>query len=667
MANNLKYNFIYRKICKNCKNSFVNLVFFLFIFTCSLSTSSAGAGKKILLLGFDGMDPVLLDTYMSEGILPNFKQLKEKGDFKPLVTSMPPQSPVAWSNFITGMNPGGHGIFDFIAREPQTYMPYLSTSKTTEAKRTVKLGNWLIPFSKAETFLLRRGKAFWEILQEEGIPSTVLKVPANFPPVKSEAKTLSGMGTPDILGTYGTFSFYTTRDMEDEEKEIESGKLFNVKMLNNTIKTHLTGPPNPFKVSGESVSTDLIISVDAHNPVVLIRIAEEEILLNEGEWSEWVKVSFKLAPFQTLTGICRFYVMKVHPYFELYVSPINIDPTNPNIPISTPAGYAEEIANEIGYYYTQGMPEDTKALDQGFINNDAYIEQSDFIFHERQKLLNLEMERFSAGLLFVYFSTTDLISHMFWRYMDKEHPGYKPEEAEKYSDVIKNTYKKMDTLLGDVMKRIDSNTTLIVLSDHGFGPFRRQFHMNRWLKENGYLSFADESLEESAEFFENVDFRKTRAYAFGFNGIYVNLRGREGMGIVTPGDEKEQLIDNIIKELENIRDPENNKKVVNKVYRREEIYSGKYVADAPDILIGYNRGYRSSWETALGKVPKGLFADNMKKWSGTHLWDYKLVPGIVLSNKKIKKEDPALIDIAPTILAEFGIEKNKDMIGEPIF
>jgi predicted AlkP superfamily phosphohydrolase/phosphomutase len=455
--------------------------------------------------------------------------------------------------------------------------------------------------------------------------------------------------------------------MEDEEKEIESGKLFNVKMVNNTIKTELIGPPNPFKVSGESVSTDLIISVDAHNPVALIRIAEEEILLNEGEWSEWVKVSFKLAPFQTLTGICRFYVMKVHPYFELYVSPINIDPANPNIPISTPAGYAEEIANEIGYYYTQGMPEDTKALDQDFINNEAYIEQSDIIINERQKMLNLEMERFSTGLLFVYFSTTDLVSHMFWRYTDKEHPGYKPEEAGKYSNVIKRTYKKMDTLLGNVMKRIDSNTTLIILSDHGFGPFRRYFHINRWLKDNGYLNFIDDSLGESNEFFENVDFRMTKAYSLGFNGIYLNLFGREGMGIVTPGDGKELLMKKIIKELESIRDPETNKKVVNKVYKREEIYSGKYITDAPDLLIGYSRGYRASWETALGKVPKGLFGDNMKRWSGTHLWDYKLVPGIVLSNKKIIKKDPALIDIAPTILAEFGIEKNNDMIGEPIF
>ncbi len=649
------------------KRVFIILSLFIINVACTGNTSSAESTKKILLLGFDGMDPVLVDKYMKEDILPNFKLLKEKGDFKPLVTSMPPQSPVAWSNFITGMKPGGHGIFDFIARDPQTYIPYLSTSKTTEPKKTMKIGDWLIPFSNAETLLLRKGKAFWEILQDNGIPSTVLKIPANFPPVSTKAKTLSGMGTPDILGTYGTFSFYTTKDLEDEEKEIESGRLFNVTMLNNTIKTELAGPPNPFKVSRERVSAELIIKVDNSNSVALIQVEDEEILLNEGEWSKWIRVSFKLAPFQKLTGICRFYLMKAHPYFELYVSPINIDPTNPNVPISTPGSYSADIADEIGYYYTQGMPEDTKALDQDFINNDAYIEQSDFIIKERQKMLNLEMARFSSGLLFVYFSTTDLISHMFWRYMDKEHPGYKPEEAEKYSGVIKRTYKKMDTLLGKVMKKIDNDTTLIVLSDHGFGPFRRYFHINRWLKDNGYLNFIDNSLGESNEFFENVDFGMTKAYSLGFNGIYLNLFGREGMGTVYDGAEKEELIKALISKLEDLRDPENGKRIIKKVYRKEEIYSGKYIQDAPDLLVGYNRGYRASWESALGKVPKGLLGDNMKKWSGTHLWDYEIVPGIILSNKKIRTVNPALYDIAPTILAEFGIEKSSDMVGKPIF
>ncbi len=256
---------------------------------------------------------------------------------------------------------------------------------------------------------------------------------------------------------------------------------------------------------------------------------------------------------------------------------------------------------------------------------------------------------------------------MFWRNIDKKHPAYNPREAAKYSNTIKNTYMAMDAILGNAVKKIDDNTTIIVLSDHGFGSFRRYFHLNTWLKKNGYINFTDKNLKSSGAFFENVDFKQTRAYALGFNGIYINLKGREGIGIVSDGREKEKLLDELIKKLEAVIDPATGDRVINKVYRREELYSGKYVEDAPDLLIGYNRGYRASWETALGKVPEGLFGDNMKKWSGTHLWDYKLVPGVILSNRKIKTGHPALYDIAPTILKEFGIKKDKDMVGEPIF
>jgi len=640
------------------------VVFFILAVSSTGTDGAARNSKKMLILGFDGMDPVLLEKYMEEGLMPNFKRLKEKGGFKPLITSMPPQSPVAWSNLITGMNPGGHGIFDFIARDPKNYMPYLSTSKTTGGKGTLRLGDWLIPFSKAGTLLLRKGKAFWEILDENGIPATVVKIPANFPPNKTGAKTLSGMGTPDILGTYGTFTFYTTRKVDGTE--VTSGKAVNVQFSKYSVKTELTGPPNPFRADKAETSTELKITVDPEYPVALIQVDDDEILLKEGEWSDWVKVEFKLAPLQSLTGICRFYLMKVRPDFELYVSPINIDPFNPSAPISTPDDYAARMADEIGYFYTQGMPEDTKALDQDFLHNDDFLELSEFIKNERIRMLNVEMKRFDSGLLFVYFPTTDPVQHMFWRNIDRKHPAYNPEEAEKYSDTIKNTYKAMDAVVGNVMKKIDDNTIIIVLSDHGFGSFRRYFHLNTWLKENGYINFTDKKLKSSGAFFENVDFKQTRAYALGFNGIYINLRGREGMGIVSEGKEKEKLLDELVRKLEAVIDPATGDKIINKVYKRRELYSGAHVKDAPDLLIGYNRGYRASWETALGKVPEGLFGNNMKKWSGTHLWDYKLVPGVILSNRKIKTEHPALYDIAPTILKEFGIKKDEDMVGEPI-
>ncbi|MBI5410344.1 MAG: alkaline phosphatase family protein, partial [Nitrospirae bacterium] len=380
----------------------------------------------------------------------------------------------------------------------------------------------------------------------------------------------------------------------------------------------------------------------------------------------WVNVEFKLIPLQKVNGICRFHLSKVHPYLELYVTPVNIDPSKPILPISTPAEYSSDLAAELGYFFTLGMPEDTKALDHGSLDEDSFLEQADSILEERLKMLNLELKKFNSGVLFVYFSTTDPVQHMFWRYIDEKHPLYNAGEASRYSDVIRQTYIKMDAILGDVMKKIDGKTTVIVLSDHGFGSFRRYFHLNTWLKENGYLFLRDKNRDESGEFFENVDFQKTRAYALGFNALYINLKGREGEGIVPPA-EKEKVVKELITKLEQIKDPETGLTAINKMYRREEIYSGKYLEESPDLLVGYNAGYCASWETSLGKVPKGLFGDNKMKWSGNHLWDYKLVPGIILSNRKIKKDNPALYDVAPSILTEFGIKPDEEMVGKQIF
>jgi predicted AlkP superfamily phosphohydrolase/phosphomutase len=620
-----------------------------------------GTGKKMIVIGFDGMDPKIVTRLMAEGKLPNFRKLGESGSYMPLQTSVPPQSPVAWSDFITGMNPGGHGIFDFIHRDPESIFPYLSTSRTESAAKTVKIGKWVIPLSSGNVSLLRQGKAFWEYLSENGIPTTVFRVPANFPTVEDEANQLSGMGTPDIQGTYGTYSYYTDEDT-DKFEDLSGGKVFPVDVFRNRVRGRLPGPINTFRKDAPESRVDFTVFIDPENPVAQISLQGKEIILKEGEWSDWIRINYELLPYmEKASGIARFYLKELRPNFKLYVTPVNIDPSNPALPISTPEDYSAEIAENVGLYYTQGIPEDSKALSELVLEDGEFLDQTNIAFGEEQDMLGYELGRFRSGLLFFYIGRVDQLSHMFWRTMDPKHPAY--DSGSKLKSVIENAYIEMDIVLGRVLDSIDGDTTVIVLSDHGFAPFYRAFNLNTWLRDNGYAYLTDDS---EGEFFKNVDWDKTRAYGVGFNGLFLNLKGREFKGIVDPAH-SEKLLGEISQKLLSIRDPKNGEQVISRVYRAEEVYSGPYLKDAPDLIVGYNKGYRASWETVLGSFPEGILRDNRQKWSGDHLMEAALVPGILLSNKEIKLKNPALTDLAPTILEEFGIPKQDEMIGHSIF
>jgi len=623
------------------------------ILVAAVSSEGGQGKKKVLVLGFDGMDPRLAKRLMEEGRLPNFKRLAERGGFSPLVTSTPPQSPVAWSNFITGQNPGGHGIFDFIAREPDTYLPYLSTSITEGGK----------------TSLLRQGAAFWEILEEHDVPCSIIRVPSNYPVVEMKGRSLSGMGTPDILGTYGTFSFYTTEPQA--AGDVEGGKIFEVTVRNHAIEASLVGPRVGEGKDAGRLEAPLTVWIDPVEPVAKIRVGDEEWMMVEGEWSEWKPVKFEMGFLKgALHAIGRFYLKEVHPEFKLYVSPLNIDPYHvpSSTRICTPKGYSRDLADAIGYFYTQGMAEDTWALNEGRLSEEEFLQQSEFVFQERMRMLEYELDRFDEGVCFCYFSTTDPLSHMFGRFMDRTHPLCFEEDLEKYGSVIPTSYCRMDSVLGYALDRVGEETTVLVLSDHGFTSYRRFFHLNTWLYQNGYIELRDKTRGGSGEFFVNVDWRSTRAYALGLNCLYLNLKGREGYGTVRPGFEAEQLIDELVGELEAIVDPQTGEQAIKKVYRASEVYSGSCLDITPDLVIGYNDGYRASWETALGKIPKGdLFGDNLKKWSGDHCMARELIPGILFTSKPIQAEQPALVDLAPTILAEFGIERAPEMIGRGLF
>jgi predicted AlkP superfamily phosphohydrolase/phosphomutase len=623
-------------------------------------------GKKVIVLGIDGMDPNLLDRFMAEGKMPHFSALARQGSYTRLGTSIPPQSPVAWSDFITGQDPGGHGIFDFIHRDPATLLPYLSTSQVTPPQHTLKLGSWVIPLSSGKVTLLRDGKAFWQVLSEHGIPATVFRIPANFPPVETTARTFAGMGTPDILGTYGTFSFYTDKPPENSE-DVSGGRIYPVHIKDSTVTAQLQGPPNTFRTDKPPVTVDFTVAVDPKQPVAKISLQDQEFLLQEGEWSDWVPVKFELVRYLAdVSGICRFYLKQVRPTFELYVSPVNIDPADPALPLSTPADYAPELAREAGRFYTQGIPEDTKALSAKVFDELDFIAQSRLVLEEQRRIFDLELPRFHSGLLFFYFSSLDQNSHMLWRAMDKHHPAYDPKVAAEAGDALPWFYQQMDSVLGEVLDRMDADTTLLVMSDHGFGPFYRSFELDTWLLENGHLVPRRGWQREGSDIFNNVDWSRSRAYGLGLNALYLNLKGRERDGIVEPAD-RQELLQEITRGLLAVRDPENGQPVITHVYRREEVYHGPHVEQAPDLLIGYNWGYRAGWKTSLGEFSASVLEDNTEAWSGDHCIDSVLVPGVLLSNRKIQAAAPRLLDLAPTILAEFGLEKLPAMRGHNVF
>lgn len=620
-------------------------------------------GRRTLILGFDGLDPTLLKTWMKSGDLPNFAHLARNGSFEPLRSSNPPHSPVAWSNFITGMDPSGHGIYDFIHRDPANYGPHLSTSTTQPAEHTLSMGDWIIPISPADVKLWRKGPAFWNILDDHNIPATMFRIPSNFPPEDSRAHSLSGLGTPDLQGSYGHFSYYTTQPPEGYQ-DMSGGSVYPVRVENGTVRASLRGPDNGFRKSQDVATVDFTVHVDQSNPVARIDIQGEKILLKEGDWSDWVHMQFKMAPaFATVSGICRFYMKSVHP-FKLYVTPVNIDPSNPALPVSTPESYAAELHENLGPFYTQGMPEDTKALSNGVFTEDEFLQQARFVYEETVAGLEYELARFRDGILFAYFSTTDLVVHMFWRTMDQSHPLWTPELGKNYSHVIKDVYRRMDGVLGRCMKAVDDDTLVMVMSDHGFSPYRRSFDLNSWLLENDYLR-AEPDTEQAT--LQTADWARSDAYGIGFNGLYINQAGREARGSVSPGPQKEKLLKELKERLLQLRDPETGETFIHSVRLTNECFQERPSPEvAPDALIGFERGYRGSWETAIGDSAPAWLTDNTGKWSGDHCLDSDVVPGSLLCNREVTVDYPALYDLAPTILAEYDIRPPSNMKGKPI-
>ncbi len=627
----------------------VSLAFSIALLSACGPNPSPSERKKIIVLGLDAMDPNFLERHWQD--LPNLNRLRQAGEFKRLGTTIPPQSPVAWSTFTTGMDPGGHGVFDFIHRDPKTMLPFSSLAETEPPAHTLSIGPYEIPLSSGKVKTFRRGRAFWQMLDEKGIPVTILRMPNNFPPIECKGRTLAGMGTPDMRGTFGTFTFYTTNP-DAQTRDVPGGRIVRVGMDGQRATLMIEGPDNTLRKDKRRAMTPLVVDVDPAGKAARFRTDDGDIVLKEGEWSGWIRVRFPLIGWlKSAAGMFRIHVKQLQPDLQVYVSPINIDPFEPELPLSTPPSFSRELAEAIGPYSTQGMGEDTAALREGVFTLEEYRQQSRSVSEEHLRILFHEVDRFKEGLLFFHFFGIDQDSHIFWG---------------KHEDLLLETYKLADDAVGKVMKKA-AGATVIVMSDHGFSTFDRAVHLNTWLWREGFLTLDDPRNAGNEELFVHVDWPRTQAYSVGLNAIYLNRVGRERDGIVEPGAESDEVVRRISERLLELKDPANGRAVIQKAYAARSVYHGEALADAPDIIVGWAPGYRSSWQTALGAVPEALIEDNKEEWRGDHCIAAESVPGVVLSNRKIRVADPRLEDLTVTLLAEFGVTPARGMTGRPVF
>ena len=611
-----------------------------------LSACARPAPHSLIVLGVDAMDPNFVANHIAD--LPNLRRLRDLGGITRLATTTPPQSPVAWSSFITGTDPVEHGIFDFVHREPSTLEPLSSMAAITGPAHTLSLGSWLIPLSSAGVRSFRQGRAFWEILSAAGIPVTVVRMPTNYPPIEGAGDAIAGMGTPDLEGTFGTFTYYTDDPSEVQSREVSGGRIVPVAAVNHRAILPIAGPPNTLRRGTPATQLDLIADIDPDALAARFTISGRQFILRQGEWSPWIQVRFPfLGQLAGASGMFRLYAQQLGPGIRIYRSPLNIDPSNPALPVAAPASFGRDLARRAGPYYTQGIEEDTSALRQGVFDLSEYLAQSHLVGQEHTALLGDSLDRFHGGFLFFYFSEIDQDSHVLWG---------------QHDDELLKTYQKVDRDLGMVLDRA-GGAQVIVMSDHGFAAFRRAVNLNTWLEREGFLVLSHPRTGGTDQTLANIDWKKTKAYAMGLNALYINQAGREPDGIVMPGPDRDALVGDLARRLRELRDPDTGQIAVDDV----AVVGRSASRYAPDLIVGYAPGYRASWETATGGIPAEVIRENTDPWIADHCISAAAVPGVLLGMRRPRLTDPKIKDLTVTVLKEFGLAPDAAMKGREVY
>jgi predicted AlkP superfamily phosphohydrolase/phosphomutase len=665
--------------------------------SCRRTPPPAKFTQKMVVLGFDGLDPDLVRQWVGEGKLPNFARLIQKGGLYDLDTTHSAESPTAWASFATGVNPGKHNIYDFLVRDTATYLPDLGMVKRVPPRF---LFNYF-PISKPQVLSLRGATSFWVTAGQAGVRSSVLTVPVTYPPEDvPNGELLSGLPLPDIRGTMGTFSYYATDLSRYEEGNTEFGGVLKRLVFDGEVATTtLDGPPNPvvrqqaqaLRAKGTLSDDDrarleaLRANADVRIPLTItwrrgtdtaaIDLGGHSLTLKAGEWSRWIDLDFRINFLIRLHGMAQVFLIKADDDLQVYVSPVNWKPDAPPLAMSSPASFSADLFRRLGYYRTLGWAEATWPLEEGRIDDKAFLDDLYRAFDDRAQVILDRLEHGQWELLVGVIESTDRVQHMMWRLYDRTHPLYDPALAEKYGDAIERVYRRSDQFVGEVLDRLDPEIPVLIVSDHGFHSFRKAVNLNTWLVQEGYMALQGETgfkklddLFGTGTFWEQVDWSRTRAYAMGLGQIYFNLRGREGKGIVSPGAEYTSLTNELSARLLSVTDPETGERFVQAVYPRDEVYSGPYLENASDLQLGFKDGYRVSWQTALGGAPAGIVYPNERRWSADHgSFDRSDTAGTLISSRKLPNPRYDIMDIAPTVLKYFGVAIPPDIDGKPIF
>lgn len=620
--------------------------------------------KRLVMLGFDGVDPRWLEQWAREGKLPTLKKLMDANGgtgYRHLASTNPPQSPVAWTSFATGTLPGEHGIFDFITRhvnDSSGGLPILLGVATTSFE--------VQPAGPPVVRNLRSGEPFWQTLGNDGVRVVALNVPYSFPPdPMRDGRMLSGLGVPDLRETNSTFTYVGTEVTDAQVKRPPGGgSMVKLTIAAGSGSFDLDGPSIP---GGNGERMKLPVTVKTSADALTVTIAGKSITLAPRAWSEFIEVEFAHDSTH-IKGILKVLALEIGKRTRLFITPIGFDPRDPYAPISHPRAFSAQIAGDLGHLYkTVGWDHDTSALNAEVVDDEIYLADMDAIEKDRKQMLFDRLNKPDWDLLIWVSTATDRAAHMFYRLMDPEHPRYDAALAKRFGNAVQHEYERMDHTVADVLQKLGPDDTLLVLSDHGFHNYRRGLHVNQWLRQQGLLTLKSDVESSDREFLLDVDWTKTKAYALGTGQIYLNVAGRERDGLVAQADVP-ALVSKIRDGLKALRDTERkNAIVVSNVYAGSTVFQGARASDAPDMQVAFAENYRTSWETILGGIPKGLFADNDKKWSGDHAAsDVADTSGILVSNRAIAPKDAGIVDFAPTAHVFFGKALPKQYAGKSL-